>query len=82
MRETQEALFQAWNPTFEAAGFGGPATRIRALEGNHRLHRKCEALDAREKRPITANAAIVWELSGWCWTLAAPLQLGEHMSAV
>lgn len=52
----------------------GPATRIRALEGNHRLHHKWEAFGARKKRSVTANTAIARELAGWCWSLAAPLQ--------
>lgn len=56
----------------------GPATRIRALEGNHRLHHKWEAFDARKKRSVTANTAIARELAGWCWSLAAPLQQSEH----
>ncbi len=58
-----------------------PATRIRALEGNHRLHHKWEAFDARHKMSVKANTAIARELAGWCWSLAAPLQQGEHMNA-
>ncbi len=58
-----------------------PATRIRALEGNHRLHRKWEVFDTRKKKSVTANAAIARELAGWCWSLAAPLQQGDHMNA-
>lgn len=49
-------------------------TRIRALEGNHRLHHKWEVLDGRKKKSVTANTAIARELAGWCWSLAAPLQ--------
>ncbi|NVN00810.1 IS110 family transposase [Arthrobacter sp. SDTb3-6] len=56
----------------------GPATRIRALEGNRRLHHKWEVFDARKKRSVTANTAIARELAGWCWSLATPLQQGEH----
>ncbi|MCG2621238.1 IS110 family transposase [Arthrobacter sp. I2-34] len=56
----------------------GPATRIRALEGNHRLHHKWEVFDARKKRSVTANTAIAREMAGWCWSLAAPLQQGGH----
>jgi transposase len=56
----------------------GPDTRIRALEGNHRLHRKWEVFDARKKRSVTANTAIARELAGWCWSLAAPLQQSQH----
>jgi transposase len=59
----------------------GPATRIRALEGNHRLHHKWEVFEARKKRSVTANTAIARELAGWCWSLAAPLQQGERMNA-
>lgn len=55
-----------------------PATRIRALEGNHRLHHKWEVFDTRKKRSVTANTAIARELAGWCWSLAAPLQQPEH----
>lgn len=58
-----------------------PTTRIRALEGNHRLHHKWEVFEARKKRPVTANTAIARELAGWCWSLAAPLQQGERMTA-
>lgn len=58
-----------------------PATRIRALEGNHRLHRKWEHFDERHKMPVKANAAIARELAGWCWSLAAPLQQGGRMNA-
>ena len=56
----------------------GPATRIRALEGNHRLHHKWEVFDARKKKSVTANTAIARELVGWCWSLAVPLQQGDH----
>lgn len=64
----------------------GPDTRIRALEGNHRLHHKWEVFDARKKRSVTANTAIARELAGWCWSLAAPLQRKDqegqgHMTA-
>ena len=58
-----------------------PATRIRALEGNHRLHHKWEYFDARKKMPVKANTAIARELAGWCWSLAAPLQQGERVNA-
>ncbi|MHA7271792.1 transposase, partial [Arthrobacter sp. HLT1-20] len=57
-----------------------PDTRIRALEGNHRLHHKWEVFDARKKRSVTANTAIARELAGWCWSLAAPLQRNENES--
>ncbi len=58
-----------------------PATRIRAMEGNHRLHHKWELFDARKKMSVKANTAIARELAGWCWSLAAPLQRGERMKA-
>ena len=58
-----------------------PATRIRALEGNHRLHHKWENFDERHKMSVKANTAIARELAGWCWSLAAPLQRGERMNA-
>ena len=41
-----------------------PATRIRALEGNHRFHRKCDHFDDRRKMPVKANIAIARELAG------------------
>jgi transposase len=62
-------------------GLVAPATRIRALEGNHRLHHKWEAFDTRHKMSVKANTAIARELAGWCWSLAAPLQQGERMNA-
>lgn len=55
-----------------------PDTRIRVLEGNHRLHHKWEVFDSRKKRSVTANTAIARELASWCWSLAAPLQQGDH----
>ena len=58
-----------------------PETRIRALEGNHRLHHKWEHFDDRRKMSVKANTAIARELAGWCWSLAAPLQRGERMNA-
>ncbi|WP_374953427.1 transposase [Arthrobacter sp. N199823] len=58
--------------------FADPATRIRALEGNHRLHHKWEVFDARKKRSVIANTAVARELASWCWSLAAPLQQGEQ----
>jgi transposase len=57
-----------------------PDTRIRALEGNHRLHHKWDVFDARKKRSVTANTAIARELAGWCWSLAAPLQRQQRES--
>ena len=58
-----------------------PASRIRALEGNHRLHHKWEQFDDRYKMSVKANTAIARELAGWCWSLAAPLQRGARMNA-
>jgi len=34
------------------------------------LHTRWQNFDARKKRPVVANAAIAWELAGWCWSLA------------
>jgi transposase len=50
------------------------ATRIRALEGNRRLHRAWEKFNSRSKMRTKANTAIARELAGWCWSVAAPLQ--------
>ncbi|MCG2621505.1 IS110 family transposase [Arthrobacter sp. I2-34] len=58
-----------------------PATRIRAQEGNQRLHRRWEAFDARNKASTKANTAVARELAGWCWSLAVPLQQGAAMKA-
>ncbi|WP_245580201.1 hypothetical protein [Arthrobacter castelli] len=57
-----------------------PATRTRAMEGNHRLHHQWERFDAHGKRRTKANTAIARELAGWCWSAAAPLQNGAAMS--
>ncbi len=51
------------------------ATRIRAIEGNQRLHRVWTNFDARKKRRVKANTAVARELAGWCWSVAAPLQM-------
>lgn len=51
-----------------------PETRIRALEGNRRLHRAWEKFNSRGKMRTKANTAIARELAGWCWSVAAPLQ--------
>lgn len=51
------------------------ATRMRAIEGNQRLHRVWVNFDARKKRRVKANTAVARELAGWCWSLAAPLQM-------
>lgn len=50
------------------------ATRIRAIEGNQRLHRVWTNFEARKKRRVKANTAVARELAGWCWSVAAPLQ--------
>jgi transposase len=44
--------------------------RLRGNEGNTRLHQRWRTFDARQKRPVVANAAIARELAGWCWSLA------------
>jgi transposase len=51
------------------------ATRIRAIEGNQRLYRVWSNFDARNKRRVKANTAVARELAGWCWSVAAPLQM-------
>jgi transposase len=48
----------------------GALTKVRAHQGNQRLHARWEAFDARSKKPSVANAAIARELAGWCWSLA------------
>ena len=58
-----------------------PETRIRALEGNHRLLHQWEHFDDLRKMSVKANTAIARELAGWCRSLAAPLQRGERMNA-
>ncbi|GAA4379929.1 IS110 family transposase [Paeniglutamicibacter cryotolerans] len=50
------------------------ATRLRAMEGNHRLHRVWENFTQRGKKRTKANTAVARELAGWCWSVAAPLQ--------
>lgn len=50
------------------------ATRLRAMEGNHRLHHVWEHFNKRDKRRTKANTAVARELAGWCWSVAAPLQ--------
>ena len=47
-----------------------PAARARGQAANRRLHSRWQRFDARNKRPIVANAAIARELAGWCWSLA------------
>lgn len=46
------------------------AARVRADEGNRRLHHRWVTFTARRKRPVIANVAIARELAGWCWSLA------------
>ena len=47
-----------------------PAARARGQAANRRLYSRWQRFDARNKRPIVANAAIARELAGWCWSLA------------
>lgn len=47
-----------------------PSARARGHAGNQRLHQRWSGFDARNKRPVVANAAIARELAGWCWSLA------------
>ena len=49
-------------------------TRLRAMEGNHRLHHVWENFNKRDKKRTKANTAVARELAGWCWSVAAPLQ--------
>ena len=44
--------------------------RTRGDAGNRRLHARWAGFDARQKRPVVANAAVARELAGWCWSLA------------
>lgn len=50
------------------------ATRLRAMEGNHRLHHVWENFNKRDKKRTKANTAVARELAGWCWSVASPLQ--------
>ena len=58
-----KALRQRWEAT-------SPAARARGQAANRRLHARWQRFDARDKRPVVANAAIARELAGWCWSLA------------
>jgi len=51
-----------------------PNTRCRALKGNRRLADRWTAFEKRGKLPVKANSAVAREPTGWCWSLAAPLQ--------
>lgn len=42
----------------------------RADQGNRRLHRRWQVLDAKKKKHTVANTAIAREMAGWCWSLA------------
>jgi hypothetical protein len=46
------------------------AARARGHAGNQRLHDRWLRFQALKKRTVVANAAIVRELAGWCWSLA------------
>lgn len=48
-----------------------PATRIRALEGNHRLHNKWEHFDERHRMSVKANTAIARELAAGAGLLSS-----------
>lgn len=56
----------------------GPDTRIRSMAGNHRLHHKWKACNARKKRFAAPTLAIAQELAGGSWSLAASLRLRQH----
>ena len=47
-----------------------PAARVRAHEGNQRLHRRWMTFSQRKKKHTVATTAIARELAGWCWSLA------------
>jgi transposase len=47
-----------------------PAARVRAHQGNLRLHHQWAKFDARGKKHTIATTAIARELAGWCWSLA------------
>jgi transposase len=47
-----------------------PAARLRADEGNRRLHHRWSQFDRRGKKHTVATTAIARELAGWCWSLA------------
>jgi transposase len=47
-----------------------PAARIRAHQGNVRLHHRWTVFTARSKKHTIATTAIARELAGWCWSLA------------
>jgi transposase len=71
-----EAAWQHRKPyrsgaTIQARWVYAPAPAVaRGHAGNHRLHRRWRAFDARNKQPSVANVAIARELAGWCWSLA------------
>jgi transposase len=46
------------------------AARIRAHEGNQRLHHRWSVYSQRKKKHTVATTAIARELAGWCWSLA------------
>ena len=56
------ALRRRWDKASRAA-------RARGRQGNRRYAR-WQAFDDHRKRVTVANAAIVRELAGWCWSLA------------
>ena len=61
----------AVGPTLQARWDAAPAAaRVRAHEGNQRLHQRWVTFDARHKKHTVATTAIARELAGWCWSLA------------
>ncbi len=57
--------------TLQARWDQAPAqARIRADQGNRRLHQRWVSLSERGKKLTVANTAIARELAGWCWSLA------------
>lgn len=57
--------------TLQARWDQAPANaRVRAHEGNQRLHRRWLTYSQRKKKHTVATTAIARELAGWCWSLA------------
>jgi len=46
------------------------AARVRAHQGNQRLHHRWNSYDQRHKKHTVITTAIARELAGWCWSLA------------
>jgi transposase len=58
-------------PVLQARWDAAPApARVRAHEGNQRLHHRWDTFSARGTKHTIATTAIARELAGWCWSLA------------